>query len=115
MLILFPKLSSERVKGLVEDGTSDQISPLLGDVWIFALAIVVNNARHVGAVIVLPFLVVPFSVRAYFGYKVAMIGLTLSSSGSDLWGAMLPHLLTVVVEIEAYVILGIGAYVLGRS
>ncbi|TFD87004.1 stage II sporulation protein M [Cryobacterium lactosi] len=113
--MLVPELSAGQVNGLVEDGTLDQIAPLLGNVWFFALAILFNNAVNVGAVIVLPSLIVPFAGIGYFGYKVAEIGLTLAASGSDLWGAMLPHLVTVVVEIEAYVLLALGAYVLGRS
>ncbi|WP_130178578.1 stage II sporulation protein M [Cryobacterium sp. SO1] len=113
--MLFPELSAGQVNGLVADGTLDQIAPLLGNVWFFALAILYNNAVNVGAVIVLPSLVVPFAGIGYFGYKVAEIGLTLAASGSDLWGVMLPHLVTVLVEIEAYVLLALGAYILGRS
>jgi hypothetical protein len=81
--MLFPELSAEQVSGLIADGTADKIAPLLGNVWFFALAILFNNAVYVGAVIVLPSLVVPFAGIAYFGYKVAEIGLTLVASGSD--------------------------------
>ena len=113
--MLFPTLGAAQVSGLEDDGTLDQIMALLGNVWFFALAILLNNAVQVGAVIVLPSLAVPFAGIAYFGYKAAEIGVTLSSNGSDLWGAALPHLLTVLIEIEAYVLLTLGAYVLGRS
>ncbi|WP_326966814.1 stage II sporulation protein M [Arthrobacter sp. CG_A4] len=113
--MLLPDLGTAQVSGMEDDGTLEKVMSLLSNVWIFALGILINNAVQVGAVIVFPSLVVPFAGIAYFGYKAAEIGVTLSANGSENWVVMLPHLVTVLIEIEAYVLLTLGAYVFGRS
>jgi hypothetical protein len=114
--MLFPDLSAGRVETLENNGTLDEVTALLSNVWLFAAGILANNALRVGLLtIALPSMIVPFAGAAIFAYTSFEIGVTLSASGSDLWGVMAPHLVTVVIELQAYVLLTLGAYLLGKS
>jgi hypothetical protein len=114
--MLFPELSAGRVATLENNGTLDEVTALLSNVWLFAAGILANNALRVGLLsIALPSLILTFAGVAIFAYSSLEIGVTLSASGADLWGVMAPHLVTVVIELQAYVLLTLGAYILGKS
>jgi hypothetical protein len=114
--LLIPELSAQRVETLENNGTRDEVLGLLGNVWLFAAGILANNALRVGLLsIAVPSMIVPFAGVAIFAYSSFEIGVSLSASGSDLWGVMAPHVLTVVIELQAYVLLTLGAYVLGKA
>jgi hypothetical protein len=65
--------------------------------------------------IVLPSLVVPFAGIAFFTCKAVEIGVTLAPADGTGWVILIPHSLTFVIEFQAYVLLVLGAYLLGRS
>ncbi len=114
--LVFPELTAARVTSLQDDGTADLVVSLLSNVWLFALVILAVNTLTVGALlIVLPSLVVPFAGIAFFTYKAVEIGVTLAPAGGTGWVILIPHSLTFLIEFQAYVLLVLGAYLLGRS
>lgn len=66
------------------------------------------------ATIVLPSLIVPFAGIPLFAYWAFTTGITLVPASDIGWVALIPHSLTLVIELQAYVLLMLGAYVLGR-
>ncbi|WJL94689.1 hypothetical protein QSU92_12005 [Microbacterium sp. ET2] len=114
--MIFPELPAARAQTLETDGTSDLISSVLGSAPLFALLIfAVNVFRLSLATIILPSLIVPFAGLAFFGYWAVETGITLVQSTPVGWVAMIPHLLTVLIELQAYVLILLGAYLLGRN
>jgi hypothetical protein len=114
--MIFPEMHAERVETLETDGTLEEVSSLLGNVWLFAAGILANNTLRVGLLsIAVPSMIVPFAGIAIFAYTSFESGVTLAATGPDLFGVMAPHLLTVAIEVQAYVLPSLGAYVLGRS
>jgi hypothetical protein len=104
------------VTSLQDDGTADLVVSLLSNVWLFALVILGINALTVGALsILLPSMIVPFAGIAVFAYRAFDIGLTLAPADQTGWVLLIPHSLTYVIEFQAYVLLALGAYLLGRS
>ena len=65
--------------------------------------------------IVLPSLIVPFAGIALFAYKAFTLGLVMAPSTEIMAVALIPHSLTVLIELQAYALLMFGAYILGRS
>jgi hypothetical protein len=114
--LVFPELNAARVTALQDDGTADLVVSLLDNVWLFALVILAVNTLTVGALlIVLPSLVVPFAGIAFFAYKAVETGVTLAPADGTGWVILIPHSLTFLVEFQAYVLLVLGAHLLGRS
>ncbi len=114
--LAFPELNAARVTALQEDGTADLVVSLLSNVWLFALVILGVNTLTVGVwLIVLPSLVVPFAGIAFFTCKAVEIGVTLAPADGTGWVILIPHSLTFVIEWQAYILLVLGAYLLGRS
>ncbi len=114
--LVFPELNAARVTALQDDGTADLVVSLLSNVWLFALVILGVNTLTVGVLlIVLPSLVVPFAGIAFFTCKAVEIGVTLAPADGTGWVNLIPHSQTVVIEFKDYVLLVLGAYLLGRS
>jgi hypothetical protein len=114
--LIFPELNAAQVAGLQDDGTADLVLSLMSNVWLFALVIFGINTLTVGALsILLPSMVVPFAGIAVFAYRAFDIGLTLAPADRTGWIILIPHSLTYVVEFQAYVLLVLGAYLLGKS
>ncbi len=114
--LAFPELNAARVTALQEDGTADLVVSLLSNVWLFALTILAVNTLTVGVLmIVLPSLVVPFAGLALFAYKAVEIGVTLAPADATGWLILIPHSLTFLIEFQAYILLVLGAHLLGRS
>lgn len=113
--LAFPDLVAARGAALVDDGTVEQVRWLLNTPPLFALAIFgVNLFRMTLLTIVLPSLVVPFAGLALFGYWSVETGITLVPGSPEGWVALIPHALTLVIELQAYVLFALGAYLLGR-
>ncbi|GAA1891151.1 stage II sporulation protein M [Lapillicoccus jejuensis] len=111
-----PSLHQSQVATLDQTGQTDLVLRVFRTPWLFALTILGVNTLTVGAaLIVLPSMVVPFLGIVLFGWKALTIGMALAPTSPTLWVAFIPHSLTVVVEFEAYVLLLLGAWVLGRS
>ncbi|MEI5583568.1 MULTISPECIES: hypothetical protein [unclassified Agromyces] len=113
--LIFPELNAARATALEEDGTGELVRWLVNTPALFALAILgVNVLRMSLLVIVLPSLVVPFAGLALFGYWAVETGITLAPTSAEAWVHLIPHSLTLVVELQAYTLLLLGAYLLGR-
>ena len=111
-----PELAAGRAEGLETDGTADLVGRLLSNVWLFAAMILGVNTITVGlASIVLPSLVIPFLGIAVFAYRAVVIGVTLAPTDQTTWIVLIPHSLTLVIEFQAYILLVLGAYLLGRA
>lgn len=114
--LLFPELNAAQVASLQADGTADLVLSLLGNVWLFVLVILGVTTVTVGALsILLPSMIVPFAGIAVFAYRAFDIGLTLAPADRTGWVVLVPHSLTYLIEFQAYVLLVLGAHLLGRS
>lgn len=114
--LVFPDLNAARAAALEDDGTGELVRWLVTVPPLFALAILgVNVFRLSLLTIVLPSLVVPFAGLAFFGYWAVETGITLVPALPTAWVALIPHSLTFLIELQAYVLLLLGSYLLGRS
>lgn len=114
--ILFPELPAARAVALEADGTGELVRAVAESAPLFALVIFAVNVFRLGLfTIVLPSLVVPFAGLAFFGYRAVETGITLVQTTPVGWVAMIPHTLTVLIELQAYVLFLLGAYLLGRA
>lgn len=113
--LVFPELQAARSASLEEDGTGDLVRWLVNIPPLFALTILgVNLFRLSLLTIVVPSLIVPFAGLAFFGYWAVETGITLVPTSPQGWVALIPHSLTLVIEFQAYVLLVLGAYLMGR-
>ncbi|WP_283607594.1 stage II sporulation protein M, partial [Mycolicibacterium poriferae] len=114
--LTFPHLSRAQVTRLDDNGTTDLAQSLIDRPWLFAVTILgVNVIRMSVLTIVLPSLVVPFAGIALFAYWVFTTGITLVPASDLGWVALIPHSLTLVIELQAYLVLLLGVYLLGRN
>lgn len=60
-------------------------------------------------------MIVPSAGISLFAYWALQTGITLVPAGDLGWVALIPHSLTLVIELQAYVLFLLGTYVLGRS
>lgn len=113
--LAFPRLSRAQHARLEDDGTADLVRSLIADPWLFALTILAVNVMKMGALtIVAPSLIVPFSGIALFAYWDLTTGMTLVPANDIGWVALIPHSLTLIVELQAYLLLLVGVYLLGN-
>ena len=116
MGIVFPDLSRAQLQTQQTDGTSELVGSLLSSPWLFAVVIFAINLGKLSALtIVLPSLVVPFLGLPLFAWWSFTTGITIAPTTDIGWVALIPHSLTVVIELQAYILLLLGAYLLGRS
>lgn len=114
--LLFPELHAARNAAMHEDGTADLVLSLLGNFWLFSLTILAVNTLTVGvATILLPSMIVPFAGIALAAYRAFEFGTALAPVDETMATTMIPHSLTVLIELQAYVLVMLGAYVLGVS
>ncbi len=113
--LLFPDLVAGRAQAMADDGTAALITSLLSSPWLFALTILAVNTLRLGALtILLPSLVVPFLGLATFAIWSVTTGVTLVPATPEGWVALIPHSLTLVIELQAYILLLLGAFLLGK-
>ncbi|MFD7025048.1 hypothetical protein [Promicromonospora sukumoe] len=114
--LLFPGLAAAQLDSLEASGTGDLVRSLLENPWLFALVILANNALRAGLLnLVLPSMIVPFAGIVWYVYSLFTVGLVLAPVDRDGWLTLIPHSLTVVMEVQAYVLLSLGVYLLGRA
>ncbi|CAL9595493.1 hypothetical protein SUDANB121_05343 [Nocardiopsis dassonvillei] len=112
--LLLPDLYAAQHAALEEAGTADLVEPLLATPWLFGLAIFVNNVLRASLlVIVLPSMVVPFSGIALFAYSTFTVGVIIAPVDGETARTLVPHSVTLLVEFQAYVLVMLGAYILG--
>lgn len=113
--LLFPDLVAAREQAMQDDGTAALVTSLLSSPWLFALTILAVNTLRLGALtILLPSLVVPFLGLATFAIWSVTTGVTLVPATPEGWVALIPHSLTLVIELQAYILLLLGAFLLGK-
>lgn len=113
--LVFPDLNAARSAALEDDGTGALVRDLVSTPPLFALAILAVNIVRLGALtIILPSLVVPFSGLALFAFWALQTGITLAPASAEAAVALIPHSLTIIIEIQAYVVLALGAFLIGR-
>ncbi|MBT2486433.1 MULTISPECIES: stage II sporulation protein M [unclassified Microbacterium] len=113
--LIFPELVQARAASMEEDGTADLVLSIFSQPWLFALVILGVNVFQLSALtIVLPSLIVPFAGVAAFGVWVAVTGVSLAPTSETGWVALIPHSLTVIIEFQAYILLALGAFLLGK-
>lgn len=114
--LLVPELSEAQHTRLTDDGTADLVRSLINTPWLFALTILGVNTVKMGLLtIVLPSMVVPFAGIALFAWWAVTTGVTLVPASDIGWVALIPHSLTLIIEFQAYIVVLLGAYLLGRS
>ena len=112
--LIFPSLNEARATALVSDGTADLVGWLVTVPPLFALMILAVNVFRLSLLtIVLPSVIVPFAGLAFFAYWGVETGVTLAPTSPEAWVRLIPHSLTLVIEFQAYVLLLLGAYLLG--
>ncbi|MFJ4223760.1 hypothetical protein [Microbacterium sp. NPDC089695] len=113
--LLFPGLTEAGAAGLEADGTGDLVRQLVQTPALFALGILgINLFRLSALTIVLPSLVVPFAGLAFFAYWAVDTGIVLVPTSPGGWIILIPHALTVIIELQAYVLFLLGAFLLGK-
>lgn len=114
--LLFPELPAARAATLETDGTGELVTAVASSAPLFAVVILAVNVFRLSLLtIVLPSLIVPFAGLALFGWWAVVTGVTLVPSIPVGWVALIPHSLTVLIELQAYILLLLGSYLLGRS
>ncbi|MEA5452562.1 stage II sporulation protein M [Leptolyngbya sp. CCNP1308] len=113
--MVFPDLGAAQVATLEDNGTADLVRSLFNNPWLFSLTILGVNIMTGALWIVIPSLIVPFTGIALFAYKAFTLGLAMAPSTEIMAVALIPHSLTVLIELQAYALLMFGAYILGRS
>lgn len=114
--LMFPELVQARAASMEEDGTADLVLSIFSQPWLFALVILGVNVFQLSMLtIVVPSLLVPFAGIAAFGVWVAVTGVSLVPTSDTGWVALIPHSLTLIIEFQAYILLVLGAFLLGKS
>ncbi|MGB7314165.1 MAG: stage II sporulation protein M [Nodosilinea sp.] len=113
--MLFPNLGAPQLTTMEDNGTADLVRSLINNPWLFSLTILGVNVMTGALRIVLPSLIVPFAGIAIFAYKAFTLGLGMAPTTKIMAVALIPHSLTVLIEVQAYALLMFGAYILGRS
>jgi hypothetical protein len=112
--VLFPQLARAQHTRLVDDGTADLVGALVTRPWLFAVTILAVNVVRIGVLTIIgPSMIVPFLGVPLFAYWTITTGLTLAPDSDIGWVALIPHTVTVVIEFQAYILLLLGAYLLG--
>lgn len=114
--LLFPDLHAAQLAEQDANGTTGLVTSLLDNVWLFSLVIfAVNVFAAAVATIVLPSLIVPFSGIATFAFSAFVIGVTLAPVDKTAAVVLIPHSLTILIELQAYALVMLGAFLLGRA
>lgn len=113
--LTFPDLVAQEAAGLEADGTGELVRTLVTTPALFALAILGVNLFGLSALtIVLPSLIVPFAGLAFFGYWAVTTGITIAPQSEGEWILFIPHSLTLVIELQAYILFLLGAFLIGK-
>ncbi len=114
--LAFPELNAAQVGSQQEDGTADLVGTLFAKPWLFGLTIFGVNVLTVAVLrIMLPSMIVPFAGIPLFAYKAYETGVILAPVDAATATLMIPHSLTLVIEFQAYALVMLGAYLLGRA
>ncbi|WP_349425978.1 hypothetical protein [Microbacterium sp. LWS13-1.2] len=113
--LIFPDLVAQEAAGLEADGTGELVRGLVTTPALFALAILGVNLFSLSALtIVLPSLIVPFAGLSFFAYWAVTTGITIAPQSEGEWILFIPHSLTLVIELQAYILFLLGAFLIGK-
>ncbi|MBC7275649.1 MAG: stage II sporulation protein M [Nocardioides sp.] len=113
---LRPELNAMLTGSMDESGQTGLVVSLLARPWLFALVILgVNLGKVALGFVTLPSMVVPFAGIPVFAYWAFTTGIVLAPVDHNTTMTLIPHSLTMVIELQAYVLLLLGAYVLGLA
>ncbi|MFF8763268.1 stage II sporulation protein M [Nocardiopsis dassonvillei] len=114
--LAFPELNAAQVGSQHEDGTADLVGELFANPWLFGLTIFGVNVLTVALLrIMLPSMIVPFAGIPLFAHKAYETGVILAPLDAATATLMIPHSLAVLIEFQAYALLMLGAYLIGRA
>jgi len=114
--LVFPELVQAQADDFEASGQTDLLLRVFQNPWLFALVIFAVNTFTVGAaMIVLPSMVAPCLGSPVFAWTAVNIGMAIAPTTPTLWVGFIPHSLTLIIEFEAYALLMLGAWILGRS
>lgn len=112
--MLFPGLE---LPTLVAGGVSDElVTTMVTNPWLFGTVILLINlfvAALVG--IVLPSLVVPFLGIPVIALYMFNVGVSIAPSDSTSATVLIPHSLTLIIELTGYALVMFGVHQLGRG
>lgn len=113
---LFPHITAARNASVAAGGSLDGVESLLDNVWLFAARILLNNVVVASLlVIIVPSLVLPFAGIVLFAISLVDVGLLLAPVDETAALILLPHSITLLIEMQAYVLLLFGVFLLGRA
>lgn len=113
---LLPRLNAASLADMDSNGSTALASSLMSTPLLFALVIfAINVGTVVIASISLPSLIVPFAGIAIFAVRALSIGTSLAPVDPTVRTTLVPHSLTLLLEVQAYVLVMLGAFVLGRA
>ncbi|TFD88088.1 stage II sporulation protein M [Cryobacterium lactosi] len=113
---IFPEINASRTKAVAEAGSLADIAPLLDSVWLLAGRIFLNNVVVASLlVILLPSLIIPFAGLILFAMSLVDTGFLLAPVNDAAALILLPHSITLLIEMQAYVVLLFGVFLLGRA
>ncbi|MDV8020090.1 stage II sporulation protein M [Rhodococcus sp. IEGM 1330] len=116
--VLFPDLQTmglDPFQGEV-GGNASIVDAVKHSVWLFGLTILTINVVPTALVqIALPSLIVPFLGTAVFAFRAFSFGVTLAPTNEVYANILLPHSLTLLIEFQAYILVMLGSYILGKS
>ena len=114
--VLRPDLNAMLTGSMDESGETELVVSLLARPWLFALVILgVNLGKVALGFITLPSMIVPFAGIPVFAYWAFTTGIVLAPVDHMTTMTLIPHSVTMVIELQAYVLLLLGAYVLGLA
>ncbi|MCF7551764.1 stage II sporulation protein M [Pseudonocardia sp. WMMC193] len=112
--LLFPGLE---LPTLVAGGVSDElVTTMVTNPWLFGTVILLINLFVAAlAGIVLPSLVVPFLGIPVIAVYMFNVGVSIAPSDRTAAIVLIPHSLTLIIELTGYALAMFGAYQLGRG
>jgi len=114
--VLRPELNEMLTGSMDESGETGLVVSLLARPWLFALVILgVNLGKVALGFITLPSMIVPFAGIPVFAYWAFTTGIVLAPVDHLTAMTLIPHSVTMVIELQAYVLLLLGAYALGLA
>lgn len=117
LTVLFPDLQDLRFDPLLSgESTEATVEEVSASFWLFAGAIFVINVFATALLqIVLPALLVPFLGIAIFAVRAFGFGVALAPTTDAVAKILIPHSITLLIELQAYVLIMLGAYLIGKS
>lgn len=111
--LVFPDLELPTLAGGVSD---DLVSTMVANPWIFGTTILLINlfVAAIGGVL-LPSLIVPFLGIPAIVLYMFNAGVSIAPSDQTAATVLIPHSLTLIIELAGYTLVMFGAYQLGRG